>query len=171
MKTILSIIILLILPAASIFAQDNSHSHEEHLGKLLASYFEMKDALVADDFKTAKQALIDFTEEVKNDPEMIDHKKHATKHAMHHSAMVSAVDIAGSSTDIKTLRDSFDEITVELLKAIENQGYTDGEMYVQFCPMADGGNGAKWISKEKKIMNPYFGSMMLNCGSVVDTIN
>ena len=90
---------------------------------------------------------------------------------MHHSAMVSAVDIAGSSTDIKTLRDSFDEITVELLKAIENQGYTDGEMYVQFCPMADGGNGAKWISKEKKIMNPYFGSMMLNCGSVVDTIN
>jgi Protein of unknown function (DUF3347). len=30
---------------------------------------------------------------------------------------------------------------------------------------------ANWLSSEKEIKNPYYGSTMLTCGSVVDTIN
>ena len=43
-------------------------------------------------------------------------------------------------------------------------------VYVQFCPMANGGEGANWVSKEKAVKNPFYGSQMLTCGKVVETI-
>jgi Cu(I)/Ag(I) efflux system membrane fusion protein len=36
--------------------------------------------------------------------------------------------------------------------------------------MAKNQEGARWISREKEIRNPYFGEKMLKCGSVVDLI-
>ncbi|MBF4491561.1 DUF3347 domain-containing protein [Flavobacterium sp. MR2016-29] len=43
---------------------------------------------------------------------------------------------------------------------------TDQKLYQDFCPMADEGKGAIWISEVKDIKNPYYGSEMLTCGSV-----
>ena len=43
-------------------------------------------------------------------------------------------------------------------------------IYYQFCPMANDGKGANWLSKESAIKNPYYGSQMLSCGSTVETI-
>ena len=36
--------------------------------------------------------------------------------------------------------------------------------------MADNDNGAYWLSKEEKVINPYFGDAMLKCGSVKQVI-
>jgi Cu(I)/Ag(I) efflux system membrane fusion protein len=44
-------------------------------------------------------------------------------------------------------------------------------IYVQHCPMADSNKGADWLSKEKEILNPYFGQDMLTCGEVKKKIN
>jgi hypothetical protein len=46
----------------------------------------------------------------------------------------------------------------------------DEPVYVQFCPMANNGEGANWLSKESAVKNPYYGSMMLTCGSVKEAI-
>jgi len=43
-------------------------------------------------------------------------------------------------------------------------------VYYQHCPMANDGKGANWLSKENAIKNPYYGSQMLTCGSIVETI-
>jgi len=43
-------------------------------------------------------------------------------------------------------------------------------VYYQFCPMANEGKGAYWLSKENGIKNPYYGSQMLSCGKTVETI-
>lgn len=43
-------------------------------------------------------------------------------------------------------------------------------VYYQFCPMANDGKGANWLSKESGIKNPYYGSQMLSCGKTVETI-
>ena len=43
-------------------------------------------------------------------------------------------------------------------------------VYYQFCPMANDGKGANWLSKENGIKNPYYGSQMLTCGKTVETI-
>jgi len=39
-------------------------------------------------------------------------------------------------------------------------------LYLQFCPMAFDYEGATWISREREVMNPYFGDEMLHCGVV-----
>lgn len=168
MKTVTSFLILTFISLINVQAQ--SHSHDDHLGKLLGHYFKMKDALVADDFESSKSALALFSEEVSTNSEMNNHPEHAQKHGNHHGMMVAAVKTATETESLEQLRNTFDEITTELLTAIENQGYTDGTLYVQFCPMTNDGNGAKWISKEENIMNPYYGSMMLKCGSTIETI-
>ena len=43
-------------------------------------------------------------------------------------------------------------------------------IYIQNCPMADDNSGADWLSYSDAIRNPYFGSAMLKCGSVIDSI-
>ncbi|MBE7179361.1 MAG: DUF3347 domain-containing protein, partial [Mucilaginibacter polytrichastri] len=44
-------------------------------------------------------------------------------------------------------------------------------VYYQRCPMASSGKGANWLSREKEIRNPYFGSQMMECGSTIETLN
>jgi len=46
----------------------------------------------------------------------------------------------------------------------------EASIYYQFCPMANDGKGANWLSKESGIKNPYYGSEMLTCGRTVETI-
>ena len=46
---------------------------------------------------------------------------------------------------------------------------TEMKLYEQFCPMYDGGSA--WLSMNKEVRNPYYGSSMLNCGKVQREIN
>jgi hypothetical protein len=46
---------------------------------------------------------------------------------------------------------------------------TNKKLYQDYCPMADDGKIAIWISEIKEIKNPYKGSKMLTCGSVKKT--
>jgi Cu(I)/Ag(I) efflux system membrane fusion protein len=36
--------------------------------------------------------------------------------------------------------------------------------------MANNNKGAKWLSSEEQIRNPFYGDVMLTCGSVVEVI-
>ncbi|WP_010229981.1 DUF3347 domain-containing protein [Gillisia marina] len=44
------------------------------------------------------------------------------------------------------------------------------ELYVLHCPMANSNKGAFWLSASSEVKNPYYGSAMLTCGEVKDTI-
>ncbi|MFY7963827.1 MAG: mercury transporter, partial [Chitinophagaceae bacterium] len=66
-------------------------------------------------------------------------------------------------------RDHFTSLSknmYELLKAAK----ANTTVYYQYCPMFNNGKGANWLSKEATIKNPYYGSMMLSCGKVQETI-
>lgn len=70
-----------------------------------------------------------------------------------------------SNQDLKKQREAFKSLsksTYELIK-VSNPAQT---VYYQYCPMAD----ANWLSKEKAVKNPYYGTSMLTCGNVVETI-
>ncbi len=57
-------------------------------------------------------------------------------------------------------------LVVDLAKA----GELSATYYYQKCPMFQDGKGAAWISKVKEIKNPYYGSQMMTCGSVIETL-
>lgn len=170
MKTVYTLIIASLFLINTVQAQQESHSHDGHLDILIEHYLGMKNALVADDFVKAKTAFNDFAKEVRSNAEMNNHQEHAAKHQNHHGMMLNAVASADSSQTIESFRDAFVDISKELLTALENQNYEHPSLYVQFCPMANNGDGAKWISEEEKIANPFYGQTMHKCGETLTKI-
>ena len=80
----------------------------------------------------------------------------------------SAQTLAGS-TDVTTSRISFvafSRLYIDFMKGLDR----DGVLFVQFCPMANEGKGAYWLSLEQEIKNPYYGAMMLRCGETIERI-
>lgn len=55
----------------------------------------------------------------------------------------------------------------DALRLIRIQNLT---IYHAFCPMAFREKGAYWLSEFPEIRNPYFGSKMIECGEVIDTL-
>ena len=74
-----------------------------------------------------------------------------------------------NTKDIAHQRDHFMSLSTNMYALIKVAKPTE-TVYYQFCPMADNGNGANWLSKENVVKNPYYGSKMLTCGSVQETI-
>lgn len=79
--------------------------------------------------------------------------------------LLSSVRQIASTSDLAAQREAFYSLTQAYLVSLESNPGED-TLYLQFCPMAFDFEGATWISREKVVMNPYFGDEMLNCGVV-----
>jgi len=79
--------------------------------------------------------------------------------------LLSSVRQIAASPDLEAQRLAFHSLTQAYLVSLESAPLSDS-LYLQFCPMAFDYEGATWISRERKVMNPYFGDEMLNCGVV-----
>ena len=74
------------------------------------------------------------------------------------------------TSNIDDIRKSFVVISENLIKVFKSFGTGNNKAFVQFCPMANQNIGAFWLSTDKQIKNPFYGSMMLGCGETRDTI-
>lgn len=63
-------------------------------------------------------------------------------------------------------RKEFSNVSVLMVDLMAGTNAYDKNLYVLKCPMATVGDSAIWLSDSKKILNPYFGDKMLNCGFV-----
>jgi hypothetical protein len=85
------------------------------------------------------------------------------------SLAVNAAKITATA-DIEAQRAAFAVLSSELIGLVKKSGLQEGQLYVDFCPMAMADKGAYWLSGEKAVQNPYFGDAMLTCGEVKETI-
>lgn len=81
----------------------------------------------------------------------------------------SAATIVGAD-DIEVQRTAYLQMSTDLITLVKNSGMKEGELYVEYCPMAFDNAGGSWISSNKEIRNPYFGDKMMTCGEVTETI-
>jgi hypothetical protein len=142
-------------------------SQNANLEAVLKDYFNLKDALVADDNAKAKDLGMTLTKSLKSfvassytgsqQSELKDIILDATEHAEH----------IGKS-DIKHQREHFKMLSKDLTDLVAITG-TNMKLYEQFCPMYDGGSA--WLSMREEVRNPYYGSSMLTCGKVQREIN
>ena len=72
--------------------------------------------------------------------------------------------------DIETQRKAYASLSNEFINMAKKSGVNNGELYVDFCPMALNDKGAYWLSAGKEIKNPYMGQKMLSCGEMKETI-
>jgi hypothetical protein len=135
---------------------------------IIDAYLAVKDALVTDDAASAasKSAELvsalknyDITSSQANDPEELERLQ------------VEATSFAEKLTggDIAAQRESFQALSVVLKDMLKIAG-TDRTLYHQYCPMYKGNTGGMWLSANEEIKNPLFGSSMLKCGRIEETL-
>jgi hypothetical protein len=106
---------------------------------ITASYIAATEALAADDFPKAKAALIDLARQSKDDLKV-------------------RAEAAAAATDIMPMRTAFRELSEEIIAL-----GVPPEYEVIICRMFR--DGSRWIQKRGSIANPYWGRIMLTCGS------
>ena len=84
--------------------------------------------------------------------------------------MLTALKEIKQTSTIDEVRKSFIPVSENIIKVFKAFGTGNNKAFVQFCPMANQNIGAFWLSQETQIKNPFYGSMMLNCGETRDTI-
>jgi len=147
-----------------------SKDFQNQLKVVFNDYIKLKDALVKDDSNNvmaeSKRLLASLS---KIDMKLLrDNDAHNQWMSLEKEIKASANSISNTSK-IKKQRTYFKTLSSYLTNAIEVFGINE-KVYHQFCPMADKNKGAYWLSKEKKVINPYFGNAMLTCGEVKQVI-
>jgi hypothetical protein len=154
----------------------NTDAFKQSFSQLLDAYNNLKDALVASD--TAKASAAALALRTASDSLKVNEIKGDSTGVIKETAITYTSTISGSSQalaaekDLKNKRKEFAMIAdamYTLIRTVRYSGQTP--LYWEYCPMAFDNKGAYWISKERDIKNPYFGSEMLNCGSVEDSLS
>jgi len=135
------------------------------------NYIKLKNALIKTDAKLAQREAKNLFEVLKQiDMKLLtDDNAHKQWMVLTKTLNSSSYTIANTS-DIVVQRKQFKILSEHLISAVQQFGINE-TAYKQYCAMADGDKGAYWLSKEKQILNPYFGNMMLKCGEVKQIIN
>ena len=133
------------------------------------NYFIVKDAMISSDGNAtsiASKELFIAINNVKMDKLEMD--VHMVWMKVLNQIKEDAEHIADTK-DIKHQRDHFTTLSKDIYALLKVAKY-DVPVYFQYCPMYNDGKGANWLSKENAVKNPYYGSMMLSCGKVTETI-
>ena len=142
----------------------------EQLKEVFNSYFAVKDALVKTDGSLAATKavlLLNSINVVKM--ENLTNEEHVEWMKVMKDLIFDAEHIS-ETKDASHQRDHFTSLSKNMYSVMK-VSKQETPTYYQFCPMANKGKGANWLSKENIVKNPYYGSQMLGCGKVVETIN
>lgn len=140
------------------------------LNEFVSAYWEVKNALVSDDFSTAKEKLFELSKNLENlnSPELGEEAK--TIWDSYRKRLSQEVEMLSKAKNIEDFRDGFVLLSESFIALVKSFQLVDQTLYVQYCPMAKNDKGAYWLSLSPEIRNPYFGNKMLKCGEVKDIL-
>lgn len=146
-------------------AVDNT-TLESPLSQLLTLYYDIKNALVKGDASTAATKAGEFVKAING----VDMKKlpEADMNAFMPLQEKLAFDAKhiSETKEIGHQREHFQSFSNNFYKLAKAVKLSDKPVYQDYCPMKK----AYWLSSEAAIKNPYFGTQMLTCGKISDTI-
>lgn len=140
----------------SVSAQSKS---DAQVSKLYQNYIAIKSALASDDADKASKAASEFIKTAS----MVDYKLVSEGNL---NILRKDATLISEARNIATQRETFYNLSDNMIALTKEFKLSANPVFVQYCPMADG----SWLSDEKKIVNPYYGSSMLSCGTVKSEI-
>lgn len=156
MKKLFFTVLLTLLSGVTISAQKSDPT----VSKLYSHYIQIKNALAADNAHRSALAAENFIKVAGTiDAKLLSEGNISTLRK-------DATAISESRT-IQKQRQYFYNLSDNMILLAGKFKLTDTTVFVQYCPMADG----SWLSNERKIVNPYYGSSMLSCGTVKSEVN
>jgi membrane fusion protein, copper/silver efflux system len=127
--------------------------------KLISAYLGIQKKLAADDAKGARTAYgqLKAAADAKDLP-----GDAAVKQRISASAATGA-----AAKDLAAARDVFAKTSDGMVDWLKREGNPlANNVQLAHCPMAQDGKGANWLQTEGKLANPYFGTEMLECGTL-----
>ncbi len=142
----------LLLLAASAIGCDSAADKPAADGTLLTPYLQIQSTLAEDKLDNLSElgAAVVKASEGKADQPGVDK-------IIQGAGRIAAQDIATARSAFKTMSEGM----IEFVKT--DAAKQEGNMLVH-CSMTFAGEGAAWVQKSGKVMNPYEGAMMLHCG-------
>lgn len=133
---------------------DNTHAgHDsistEHHESMLASYLSIQESLAADDLDTAKTTAASYVEQTDSQDDLL-----------------KTVSVIAEADDIAEARKAFLTFSNLMIAKVESGELSESQpLSLAHCPMAFKNKGGAWLQSDETVVNPYFGSMMLHCGT------
>jgi hypothetical protein len=122
---------------------------EQEFKAILTAYLELSSAFVKTDEVLAKEKALALSEAITSTGDPFDGIKN-------HADQISELDL------IEKQREHFKPMSESMLRL--SKGNSD-DLFMHYCSMAFDNEGANWISNDEEVLNPYFGDVMLHCGS------
>lgn len=139
------------------------------LAPVFNGYFSLHEALVKSDAKQAASTAGELQKAIGNiSTAALTGEVHTTWMAASEKLSSDARGIAASQ-DLKKQRALFASLSDSMHSLAKVAGLQQ-TVYYNNCPMFNDGKGANWLSDEKGIRNPYYGSQMLTCGKTIETL-
>ena len=136
------------------FAQDSiGTSH------LLHSYYDIKNALVAGNANTASVKATELVMILAG----IDNKVISEANAL---SLMRDAQVISESNDIKVQRLHLATLSSNMFALAKIVKLSAQPIYYAYCSMKK----AYWLSSETAVKNPYYGTAMLTCGKVIETL-
>lgn len=132
--------------------------------QIIAQYLVLKDALVGDNAEASAQAskkLLVTLDNFKADQFNSDEQLKLAQILENSKQQATQI----STSDLAKQREQFLKLSENMLDLVAITGAPQ-QLYQQHCPMYNNNQGGSWLSAQKEIKNPYFGSSMLTCGMV-----
>ena len=126
------------------------------IAAIYSNYLQLKDALVASDAATAQS-----------------HAATLQSALQQVEGCETTAAIAGRISAESALagqREDFTVLSADIIALLKGADLIDGKIFVQYCPMANENEGGYWLASENQIRNPYYGSKMMACGEVKETL-
>jgi membrane fusion protein, copper/silver efflux system len=141
----------------------------ETVKPLVTAYLQLKDNLVKADLPSARENVKQMS--VSLNIITFSDSKWQTWWNTHQKTIGQSLDAASSIATIDGLRKEFISLSESIVEVASAVSPLDDTLYIMHCPMANNNEGARWISLENEVRNPYYGEMMLTCGSITSTID
>ncbi len=139
------------------FSQDTLKQYQ--LSKLLTQYYNIKDALVADNGNKAASEAEEYVKTING----IEFQTISEGNA---NALLKDAGAISETKDIKKQREYFSNFSSNMVTLSKSVKLSTDPIYKAYCPMKK----AYWLTSDKAIKNPYFGSAMLTCGKITETL-
>ena len=144
---------------------DFNSAVEKSFQPVIDAYINLKDALIQSDVSLASSKSTAFRLALEEMPKSQREQTYNYWSDLHKTSKE-----INENVSLENQRQKFQIISNKMIEMVRNFDDLNGILYVQYCPMADNNNGAFWLSKEEQVLNPYFGDVMLKCGSVKEII-
>ena len=146
------------------FAQDNTKTTS--LTQLLNSYYDVKNALVSSDAKTAATKAGDLVKALNAvDMKALSEADMKVFMPLQEKLAFDAKHIS-ENNGIAEQREHFSSLSNNIYKLAKAVKLSAEPVYQEYCPMKK----LYWLSSEAAIKNPYYGKAMPTCGKVTDTL-